>query len=130
MARFLKSKFFILAGIIVSIAPASPAIEALPSPGAVSIRETLTADPSGAIMNLLPRSAATNDTSPTAKPLPPSGLFVHLVRPGQNLVKISSMYRVDLKQMVRLNGISEDFAIKPGLQLLIPEESISQKVGS
>lgn len=55
-------------------------------------------------------------------PVPPSGLFIHLVREGDTLVKISRMYRVDIAEMRRLNAILFDQQPRPGFQLMIPEE--------
>ncbi len=51
---------------------------------------------------------------------PKSGLFIHLVRPGETLHKISSLYRADLKRIRSLNGIPEGADVRAGSQLMIP----------
>ena len=53
--------------------------------------------------------------------IPPSGLFVHLVRKGDTLEGISRMYCVDLVEMKKLNAIPRDGNVRPGFQLMIPE---------
>jgi len=56
------------------------------------------------------------------QPLPLSGLFVHRVRPGDTLQKISRLYRVDSREVARINLHDSALPLRPGQELRIPEE--------
>lgn len=60
-----------------------------------------------------------------SKPVvPPSkdttGYFIHLVGQGETLPLLSAVYRVDLQELAKLNGIDPRGHVFPGVELKIP----------
>jgi len=47
------------------------------------------------------------------------GAIVHVVEPGQALWTIAAIYRVDLDELLSLNGLTADSVVLPGDQLLV-----------
>jgi LysM repeat protein len=56
---------------------------------------------------------------PTVTPWPETGPFPHVVRSGETLSSIATLYRVNVEEIKSLNGLTSD-AIFSGQQILIP----------
>jgi LysM repeat protein len=56
---------------------------------------------------------------PTVTPWPETGPFLHVVRSGETLSSIATLYRVNVEEIKTLNGLTSD-AIFSGQQILIP----------
>ncbi|MCM3570353.1 glycosyl hydrolase family 18 protein [Neobacillus mesonae] len=48
-------------------------------------------------------------------------MAVHVVRSGENLWRISTMYGISISNIMKLNGLSQSGAIVPGLALYLPD---------
>ena len=60
----------------------------------------------------------------------PEGGTIHVVRPGENLYRISKHYGVSVEMLVRANGIRDVTNVAVGQQLRIPGASRSQPMAS
>jgi len=61
--------------------------------------------------------------------IPPSGVY-HIVGSGQTLYRIARAYGVDLKELIRANGLRDPNQIGVGEQLFIPRANTPLKVES
>ena len=61
--------------------------------------------------------------------IPPPGIY-HIVGSGQNLFRIAQAYGVDIKEIIRANGLRDPNQIGVGERLLIPGVSASLRVES
>ena len=69
-------------------------------------------------MSLVPGCAQKTASVPPP-PAPGYGLY-HVVRPGENLYRISKAYDVSIEELARANGIKDPKLILSGQRLLIP----------
>jgi len=72
---------------------------------------------------LLPEtSSALSTTTPVVVP---AGATTHIVKKGENLTRISSIYGVSIKQIMALNGLSDPGKIRVGQSLVVSGENQS-----
>ena len=67
---------------------------------------------------LLPDSTASSSLTPSPVVVP-SGATTHIVKKGENLTRISSLYGISIKQIMALNGLSDPGKIRVGQSLIV-----------
>lgn len=58
---------------------------------------------------------------PGEVPSPPPGGILHLVRPGETVLRLAEQFGVDVREILRANQIAHPEFVQPGQQLVIPE---------
>ena len=46
--------------------------------------------------------------------------FIHLVEPGESLIFLSKLYRIDQEKIRKANSLTEKTVLTPGYKLIIP----------
>ena len=67
---------------------------------------------------LLPDSTISSSLTPSPVVVP-SGATTHIVKKGENLTRISSLYGISIKQIMALNGLSDPGKIRVGQSLIV-----------
>lgn len=96
------------------------AIEVAMVSGCTRERPPDTPTPTSAVDEVLSTPSPT--PAPTATPVPPEPTY-HTVRPGDTVWAIAAQYGVSVEDLVAANQLSDADSLKPGQQLIIPDDS-------